>query len=81
MGSIFPALFVEPVTTTWAMPPNHYDADRQISIETETGLPAFRHQAPTALSCGSSCTSTTTSDSQMGINRGQDDSTTCSDTD
>ena len=80
MDTIFPALFVEPVAMTWAMPANHYDAARQISIENETGLPAFERHTP-SMSCGSSCTSTTTSDSQMGINRGQDDSTTYTDTD
>ncbi len=80
MDSIFPALFVEPVAMTWAMPANHYDTARQISIENETGLPAFERHTP-SMSCGSTCSSTTTSDSQMGINRGQDDSTTYTDTD
>lgn len=80
MESIFPALFVEPVAMTWAMPSNHYDAARQISIVDETGLPAFEQGGP-SISCGSSCSSTTTSDSQMGINRGQDDSTTYTDSD
>ena len=80
MESIFPALFVEPVAMTWAMPANHYDAARQMSVEDATGMPAFERRGP-AMSCGSSCSSTTTSDSQMGINRGQDDSTTYTDTD
>ena len=80
MDLIFPALFVEPVATTWAIPANHYDAARQISIENESGLPAFPHQGP-SISCGTTCSYVSTSDSPMGINRGQDDSTTYTDTD
>ena len=75
---IFPALFVEPVATRWDIPKTHYDASRQMSIETETGLPAFkRHAQSTGTVTGS--TSSSSSDSQMGINRGTDDSS--SDTD
>ena len=73
---IFPALFVEPVATRWALPKTHYDAGQQMSIETGTGRPAFQG----GLSCSTSqCKSE--SDSQMGINRGTDDSTSDSDTD
>ena len=72
----FPGLFVEPVATRWASPRNHYDADRQMSIETDTGRPAFG----SGLMCSTShCSSS--SDSQMGINRGTDDSTSDSDED
>ena len=79
-AGIFPALFVERVPTSWKIPRNHYDAGRQMSIETETGLPAFQYlAASTGTVTGSSCKST--SDSQMGINRGTDDETTDSDTD
>lgn len=74
---IFPGLFVEPVATRWSIPQNHYDAGRQISIETETGRPAFQG----GLSCGSTCHGKTETDSQMGINRGTDDSSTYEDTD
>lgn len=77
---IFPALFVEPVPTAWRMPSNHYDAGRQMSIDTETGLPAFSYNAQSTVAVtGSTCKST--SDSQMGINRGTDDETTDSDYD
>lgn len=77
---IFPGLFVEPVATKWDMPANHYDAGRQISVETETGLPAFkRHAQSTGTVTGS--TSSSSSDSQMGINRGTDDSSSDTDTD
>ena len=77
---IFPGLFVEPVATTWEVPKHHYDAGRQISVETETGLPAFkRHAQSTGTVTGS--TSKSSSDSQMGINRGTDDSSSDSDTD
>lgn len=77
---IFPGLFVEPVATRWDMPRNHYDAALQISVETETGLPAFkRHAQSTGTVTGS--TSSSSSDSQMGINRGTDDSSSDSDTD
>ena len=80
MESIFPSLFVERMPASWAIPENHYDAARQISIENETGLPAFERGVPSAIRA-SSCTYTSTSDSQMGINRGQDDSTTHTDSD
>ena len=77
---IFPGLFVEPVATKWNIPKHHYDAGRQMSIETETGLPAFqRHAQSTGTVTGSS--SSSSSDSQMGINRGTDDSSSDSDTD
>lgn len=77
---IFPALFVEPVATRWDIPRHHYDAARQMSIETGTGLPAFkRHAQSTGTVTGS--TSSSSSDSQMGINRGTDDSSSDSDTD
>lgn len=75
---IFPGLFVEPVATKWDLPRNHYDAGRQISIETETGLPAFKRYAQSTGTVTGS-TSSSSSDSQMGINRGTDDSS--SDTD
>lgn len=77
---IFPALFVEPVATRWDVPAHHYDAERQISVETATGLPAFkRHAQSTGTVTGSM--SKSSSDSQMGINRGTDDSSSDSDTD
>ncbi len=77
---IFPALFVEPVATRWDMPTHHYDAGRQMTVETATGLPAFkRHAQSTGTVTGSS--SSSSSDSQMGINRGTDDSSHDSDTD
>ncbi|OGR90848.1 MAG: hypothetical protein A2V88_17950 [Elusimicrobia bacterium RBG_16_66_12] len=77
---IFPALFVEPVATKWVLPTNHYDAGRQISVETETGLPAFQYQAASTGTVTGS-TSSSSSDSQMGINRGTDDSSSDSDFD
>lgn len=77
---IFPALFVEPVATRWDVPSHHYDAGRQISVDSATGLPAFpRHAQSTGTVTGS--TSSSSSDSQMGINRGTDDSSSDSDTD
>lgn len=51
---IFPGLFVEPVAAQWDMPANHYDAGRQISIETSSGLPAFKQQAAGTVSVSTS---------------------------
>ena len=79
-AGIFPALFVEPVATRWVMPTTHYDAARQMTIETTTGMPAFQLQTPSTGTVTSS-SSRSDSDSQMGINRGTDDHSSDSDTD
>lgn len=79
-AGIFPALFVEPVATRWVMPMIHYDAARQMTVETKTGMPAFQLQTPSTGTVTGS-TSKSESDSQMGINRGTDDHSTDSDTD
>jgi putative ATP-grasp target RiPP len=58
MAGIFPALFVEPVASRWIIPANHYDTSRQVTIETETGMPAFPLQMSSTGTASGSATKT-----------------------